>query len=136
MSAIFHCRPWSAASGLPPTMRSFMYRIAYSSAPCAAPTHIAALPHRSWLMWPISVLNESLFSASPARRTSSGSMRTSSKASSASLVPRSPIFSCVPATVTPSAVRSTTTAPIPLVPSLPGKRHQTRQATALCPPVT
>ena len=101
MSAIFHCRPWKSASVLSPTLRSFMYCTAYSSAPCAAPTHIAALPQRSWLMCEISVLNDSLFAASPHSNTSSGSMRTSSNASSASLVPRRPIFTCVPATVTP-----------------------------------
>ena len=38
-----------------------MYCTAYSSAPCAAPMHIAALPQRSWLMCEISVLNDSLF---------------------------------------------------------------------------
>ena len=43
--------PGATASGLPPITRSFMYRTAYSSAPWAAPTHIAALPQRSWLRW-------------------------------------------------------------------------------------
>ena len=37
---------------------------------------------------------------------------------------------------TPSACRSTTTAPMPFDPSLPGNRHHTRHAPALCPPVT
>ena len=80
-----------------------MYCTAYSSAPCAAPMHIAALPQRSWLMCEISVLNDSLLPGSPHTSTSAGSMRTSSKASSASLVARSPIFTCVPVTVTPGA---------------------------------
>ncbi len=136
MSAAFHWSPWSSASGRPPTTRSLMYRTAYSSAPCAAPTHMAAFPHRSWLRCEISVLNASLFDGSPSRSTSSGPTYTSSKASSASLVPRRPIFTCVPAQVTPSDCRSTTTAPMPFDPSLPGKRHHTRHAPALCPPVT
>ena len=72
-----------------------------------------------------------LSAGSPTTRTSSGSIRTPSKASSASVQPRRPIFLWVPATLTPSRARSTRTAPIPLpVPaSLPGNRHQTRQAT-------
>ena len=72
-------------------------------------------------MCEISVLNDSLFAGSPQSNTSSGSMRTSSNASSASLVARRPIFTCVPATVTPGASRSTTTAPMPLVPDAVGE---------------
>ena len=93
--------------------------------------HMAALPHRSWLMCEISVLNVSLFAGSPVSSTSSGAMNTSSNASSASLVPRRPIFTWVPATVTPSDSRSTATAPMPRAPSLPGNRHHTRQHRAL-----
>ncbi len=87
-------------------------------------------------MWASNVLSPLLSAGSPGTRTSPGSMRTPSKASSASVHPRSPILRWVPAMLTPSRARSTTTAPMPLpVPaSLPGNRHHTRQATALCPP--
>ena len=103
MSAIFHCRPWSSDSVLSPTLRSRMYAMAYSSAPWAAPRHIAALPHRSWLMWASSVFSPLLSAGSPTTSTSSGSMRTPSKASSASVQPRRPILRWVPATLTRGA---------------------------------
>src|SRR4051794_1000752 len=87
--------------------------MAYSRAPWAAPRHMAALPQRSWLRWASSVLKASASSGFPARRTSSASMRTSSKANSASVQPRRPIFLWVPAMLTPGELRSTTTAPTP-----------------------
>ncbi len=39
--------------------------MACSSAPWAAPTHIAALPHLSWLMWASRVLSPELSAGSP-----------------------------------------------------------------------
>ena len=74
-------------------------------------------------MWASRVLSPLLSAGSPGTSTSPGSMRTPSKASSASVQPRRPILRWVPATLTPSRARSTTTAPMPLpVPaSLPGE---------------
>ena len=85
MSASFHCSPCSAAIGLPPTTRSFMYRTECSNAPWAAPTHMAALPHRSWLRWARRTLNASVEAGSPANSTSSSVTATSSKAISDSV---------------------------------------------------
>ncbi len=71
--------------GRPSTSRSFMYRTACSSAPWAAPTHMAAFPHRSWLRWPSSTLKASVVSGTPATRMSSSPMDTPSNATSASV---------------------------------------------------
>jgi len=116
--------------GPPPTSRSLMYRTECSSAPCAAPTHIDALPQRSWLRWASSTLNASVDDGSPARRTSSSRTSTPSKAISDSVAAWMPMPRCRPVSETPSRSMGTTTAPIPLAPSPPGQRHHTSTPAA------
>ena len=116
-------------------MRSFMYRTACSSAPCAAPTHIDALPQRSWFRCDSSTLKASVFAGSPANKVSSGVISTPSKASSASVAAWIPMPLWRPVTETPSRSVGTMTAPMPLAPSPPGQRHQTSTPWATSPSV-
>ncbi len=112
MSASMNCTPWKSLIGLPNCLRSLVYAIAASSAPCAIPTACAPMVGRVWSSVCSAVLNP--VPGSPMIR--SPGMRQFSKYSSVVGEPLMPSLRSLGPTVKPSSSLCTMNAEMPLAP--------------------
>ena len=119
MSASMNCTPWKSLTGLRNCLRSVVYAIAASKAPCAMPTACAPIVGRVWSRLASAVLNP--LPGSPMMR--SPGMRQFSKYSSVVGEPLMPSLRSLGPTVKPSSSLWTTNAEMPLAPLSGSVRH-------------